>query len=337
MPAAVYVGERKVKVEQIPVPTPSPGGVVVEVAYCGICGTDLHMVMDGWGRPGTVYGHELSGTVVAVGREVDGLRPGDRVACGPGPGCGSCTACAEGRPNLCRARPDYVAPDAPGAFARFKSLSAGCAYPLPEGLDLRAAALVEPLAVAVHGAARSGARPGDRALVSGAGPIGVLTAVALARAGCEVTVSEPAEARRALAAGLGVDAVAPDELERPSLATSLAERPYRLAVECSGSAEAAEAALGLLDRGGTLVLAGTGMRRPRLDSNRMILHELSVTGTVDSTPEDVREAISMLASGDVPVAALVEPDDRGLDQVQLAMEQLSSGLLAGKVMVSPGA
>jgi (R,R)-butanediol dehydrogenase/meso-butanediol dehydrogenase/diacetyl reductase len=336
MPAAVYVGERKVKVEQIPVPAPSPGEVVVEVAYCGICGTDLHMVMDGWGRPGTVYGHELSGTVVAVGDGVDGLRPGDRVAGAPGPGCGSCTPCADGRPNLCRARHDHAGPDAPGAFARFKLLSAGCAYPLPQGLDLRAAALVEPLAVALHGAARAGARPGDRALVTGAGPIGVLTAVALVGAGCEVTVSEPAEGRRALAARLGVDAVTPEDLERPSPATSLAERPYRLAVECSGSAEAAEAALGVLDRGGTLVLAGTGMRKPRLDSNRVILHELSVTGTVDSTPDDVRAALSMLASGGVPVAAVVEPDDCRLDEVQRAMEQLSSGLLAGKVMVAPG-
>lgn len=337
MPAAVYVGGQRVELQQVPVPAAGAGEVLIEVAYCGVCGTDLHMVMDGWGEVGAVFGHEYSGTVVAVGEGVVDRVPGDLVVGGPGPGCGQCRLCRAGRPNLCAGRDSYSGSGSLGAFARFKAVDGASTYRIPRGLDLRSAALAEPLAVALHGVRRGAVLPGDPVLVTGGGPIGLLTVALLQEERVEVTVSEPAERRRELAASLGATVLSPDRLERPALATELAARPFRVAFECSGRPEAMEDALSNLDTGGILVLSGTGMRRPRLDPNRIILHELSVTGTVDSTPDEYRAALDLLAAGRLPVESMLEPDDQPLSAVQQAMEQLSDGHRAGKVLIAPNA
>jgi (R,R)-butanediol dehydrogenase/meso-butanediol dehydrogenase/diacetyl reductase len=335
MPAAVYIGEGKVVLQDIEIPSLRAGQVMVEVSYCGICGTDLHMVLEGWGRPGSVFGHEYSGKIVAVGRGVHDVSPGDLVVGGPGPGCGVCRWCDEERPNLCVERPGYSSA-VTGAFARFKVVDADCTYVLPEGLDLRDAALAEPLAVALHAVERARVEPGDRALVTGAGPIGLLaTAALIARGIADVTVTEPGLRRRKLAEQIGAKAVDPHDLDSPGLATDLVAEPFRAAIECSGRSEAMEQALAQLDRGGTLVLAGTGMRPPRLDPNRIIVQELTVTGTVDYTPDDYRNALGLLSVGSIPTNLLIEPDIQPLAAVQWAMEQLGQGGLVGKVLVSP--
>ena len=180
MLAAVYEGDQSVAVRTVPVPDPGPGQVLIEVSHCGICGSDLHFVVEGWAaRPGSVHGHEYSGVVAAIGPDVHGWAVGDRVVGGPGRGCGACRLCTDGLPHLClnRDRPG----EAPyqGAFATYKVLDAGTLFRIPDGLDLRAAALSEPVAVALRGVHRSHARPGDRVLVTGAGPIGLLTVAVL--------------------------------------------------------------------------------------------------------------------------------------------------------------
>jgi threonine dehydrogenase-like Zn-dependent dehydrogenase len=131
--------------------------------------------------------------------------------------------------------------------------------------------------------------------------------------------------------------IEPDQLLGPRLATEIADAPFDVAIECSGRADAMETALAHLDRGGRLVLSGTGMHRPRFDANRIILHELSITGTVEYTGDDFEAAIELLARDELPTAALLEPDDVPLDQLQRAMERLMSGELAGKVLVVPHA
>lgn len=337
MPAAVYIGDAKVVLQEVGIPKLGPGQVMVEVSYCGICGTDLHMVLEGWGRPGSIFGHEYSGRITAVGEGVDDRTPGELVVGGPGPGCGTCRWCREGRPNLCADRPSYTGAFS-GAFARFKAVDANCTYVLPAGLDLRVAALAEPLSVALHAVERVDLERSDRVLVTGAGPIGLLaTAVLFARGITDVTVSEPGWRRRKLAERIGAKAVDPEGLQQPDLATELAGRPFRAAIECSGRSEAMEQALDSLDRGGTLVLAGSGMRRPRLDPNRIILQELTVTGTVEYTPADYRSALELLSRGSIPADLIVEPDIQPLSAVQWAIEQLGQGGLTGKVLVSPDA
>jgi threonine dehydrogenase-like Zn-dependent dehydrogenase len=167
----------------------------------------------------------------------------------------------------------------------------------------------------------------------------VLTVAVLRELGVtEVTVSEPLAGRRELARRVGASSVIePSILDKPELPMDVVARAFDVAFECSGRAEAMEDALANLARAGTLVLCGTGMRRPRLDPNRIILNELTVTGTVEYTPDDFRTALDLLASGRLPAGELIEPEDQPLSRVQWAMEQLSSGELTGKVMVIPRA
>lgn len=339
MRAAVYKGDHTIVVEEVPVPTPGPNQVLLHVSHCGICGSDLHMMMEDWGRPGSTGGHEYSGTVAAVGSEVKGWSIGDRAIGGPGPGCGSCEHCAAGRTNLCRGRPNAGVDPFTGAFASYKVTEADSLFAVPPPLDLRSAALTEPVAVALRGVARSGVNHGDRVLVAGGGPIGLLTvAVLRARGVDDVTVSEPGAKRRALASRVGASRVIePDELAQPPLPMQVVDEPYQVAFDCSGRSDAIEQALANLDRAGVLVLSGTGMQRPRLDLNRVILNELVVTGTVEYTAHDYLAAIELLAAESLPVDDLIEPGDQPLDRLQWAMEQLMAGELAGKVMVSPNA
>src|SRR5438093_768047 len=219
MKAAVYAGNRTVAVQDRPVPVPSAAEVVIAVDYCGICGTDLHSVMEGWGRPGAILGHEYSGRIAAVGRGVGGWAVGDEVTAEPGRVCGTCEFCAGGRPSLCR---DYMAlllaGAWPGAFAEFVPVSARQLHRIPPGLGPRAAALTEPLAVALHAITRSRFARGQAAPVTGGGPLRCLLDAALTAIGAGGGIgTEPSPTPRATACAAGAQRlVAPEELDPPA-------------------------------------------------------------------------------------------------------------------------
>jgi 2-desacetyl-2-hydroxyethyl bacteriochlorophyllide A dehydrogenase len=336
MPAAVYIGDGRIAVQDLPVPVPGPDEVLVEVAQCGICGSDMHLVLEGYARVGTVLGHEWAGTVVAAGAAVSGWEPGARVVSNPTAGCGTCRPCRRGRPSVCLTRepPDYLSFG--GAFCLYVVVKADRLLRLPDTLSTRAAALTEPTAIAVHTVNLSQVTSDDRVLVTGAGPVGLLTvAVLLARGVTDITVSEPTAVRRARAAAVGAATViAPDQFSVPQLGRPVDE-PYAVAFECSGHASAAEAALDQLDVAGTLVLVGTGRDLPRINHNRMIVLELTVLGAYNYDAEGFGPALNLLAGGQLPIDLLIEPDDVPLSGVGDAMERLAHGEIAGKVLVRP--
>src|SRR3954467_125970 len=245
MRAAVYQGPRIIEVQDLPMPELAPDDVLVEIDYCGVCGSDLHFVIEGWSAPGRVRGHEWSGRIAALGADVDGWSVGDRVVGGPLP-CGECRWCKDGRTSLCRRAgiqgdSDY---ESAGAYAQFHRTSANRLHRIPDRLDQRAAALTEPLAVALHGISRARVQPGDRVLVTGGGPIGLLTVAALKATGIEdITVSEPASARPARAPRVGAArALTPEELPAPpAMPMDIIDEPYDAAIECSGRGSAMEA------------------------------------------------------------------------------------------------
>jgi threonine dehydrogenase-like Zn-dependent dehydrogenase len=339
MAVAVYRAPGDIAVEQRPVPVPGPGQVLVEVDHCGICGSDIHLMFEGWGQPGLVGGHEFSGTVTVVGEGVDAWAVGDAIVGGPSPKCGECRRCREGQPSQCEGRRGTI--DAhidDGAFAGYVLANARALRRVPDGVSARAAALAEPLAVALHGITRAGLADGDTAMVFGAGPIGALTVVALVARGIPVTVVEPAETRRRLAAALGAEEVlTPDDLESfpPWQPERLSPRAVDAVVECSGKKAAIELGFHQLRRGGRLVLVGAGMESPAFDPNRMILNELHVCGSFIYDADGFDRALSLLASGAVPAALLIEPGDVALDGISGALEALATGRTAGKVMVVP--
>ncbi len=338
MPAAVYRRPGEVTVEQLPVPEPGPDEVLIEVSHCGICGSDLHFVLEGWSAPDVVHGHEWSGRVVALGAGVHEWKVGDEVVGGPSPRCGTCTACRAGLPSQCEGRSD-ITTESQGAFAGYVAVDRHSILAVPDGLSLRGAALAEPLAVSLHAITRSAIQPGERALVLGAGPIGALIVAALvARGHDQVAVVEPAPGRQALARRLGADPVRkPDDLPVFSVAEpeQLAPDAYHVVFECSGKRSAMEAGLSQLRRGGRLVLVGAGIDPPRFDPNRILLNELTVTGAFVYDADGFEVALDLLASGRIPVDTLVEAADVPLDRMLDAMHDLASGRTAGKVMVVP--
>jgi threonine dehydrogenase-like Zn-dependent dehydrogenase len=337
MRAAVYVGDGAIEVQELPVPALGPNDALIEVSHCGICGTDLHLVLEQYARPGSVLGHEWAGTLVAVGPGVRNWETGARVVAGPTPGCGTCRACHRGRPSVClRREPPDLLDFSRGAFCRYKLVTADRLLRVPESLGLRAAALTEPTAIAIHTVNLSGVSTDDRVLVTGAGPVGLLTiAVLRARGVRDITVSEPAPLRRERALAVGAHtAHEPEVLSRAPMGRPV-EAPYSFAFECSGNAHAAQAALDQLDYAGTLVFVGTGHDMPRVNHNRVIVLELTLMGAYNYDADGFAPALELLASGSLPLDLLIEPVDIVLADLAPTMQRLAAGELPGKVMVVP--
>jgi threonine dehydrogenase-like Zn-dependent dehydrogenase len=316
MSAAVYRGPGDVVLEERDVPKLGPDQVLVEVGHCGICGADIHLLLDGLGQNGSVEGHEWSGVVA------------------------QCRRCLEGKPSQCQNRTGSVMDISEGAFARYIRVNAVALRRLPPGLSIREAALTEPLAVALHGITRSGVTEDDSIMVFGAGPIGALTVASLKAAGFgPITVVEPGARRRQLALDLGADEVIePSELEIFDVLEPerIATRACDVVIECSGIGAAIEAGFNQVARGGRLVLVGAGLDQPALNPLRIILNEITVCGSFLYDSDGFDRALALLASGDLPTGLLIEPTDIPLDQLVGALRDLSSGALAGKAMVAPG-
>jgi 2-desacetyl-2-hydroxyethyl bacteriochlorophyllide A dehydrogenase len=341
MRAAVIGGPGKLDICEVEVQAPAADEVLVRIEYCGVCGTDLHTTLDGWAPVGTVGGHEWSGHVIALGSGVTDVDPGALVVGGP-PWCGTCEWCVKGHPSLCVADPirTNVASHG-GAFAEFHLARAATVHRVPAGLDARTAALSEPLAVALHGLSNA-ALPDDlsdtRILVSGAGPLGLLVIAALIERGAvNLTVSEPGQQRRIAAIAVGATtAVTPDDLPvHPALPTQTSPDGFDVVLETSGQAVAISTALALLRPTGRLVLLGTGAMSVKLDAIRILLNELVVTGAYCYDATGIDDALALLASGRLPIDALLSSEHYGLDEMLEMMKSLRSGEITRKALVRP--
>ena len=207
MKAAVFRGAGEIEIADIPVPEPGPGDVLVQVHYCGVCGSDIEAYQTGMYEPGLVIGHEFAGEIVALGHGVTGWALGDRVTADNVLPCGQCAFCREGRPILCQ---QVLSPGVTmdGGMAEYVRLPVQVLHRLPADVSMRQGALVEPLSIALYGVSSSALRVGDQALVLGAGPIGLLTLQCALLAGARrVLVAEVNPTRAALAIRLGADGV----------------------------------------------------------------------------------------------------------------------------------
>lgn len=291
MKVVVLSGPHQSDVIAVDDPRPGPHEVVVRVAACGVCGTDLHTLAgeNPIVRFPLTPGHEFAGTVMEVGDEVTTLEVGDEVAVDPSRSCGECRFCLSGRANLCPDKGGYGARYA-GGFAEQAVVLASSCERLPSGVPLELGVLAEPLACVVHGLDRLGPVSGDRAVVFGAGPIGLLSATLLHGAGADVTVVErdPDRADRGQTL-VGV----------PTLtdAASIERESADVVVDATGSAPAITDGIELLARGGRLLLMGVASPEARvpLSPHEVFRRELSIIGSLAIQGTFAR-AVAMLPS-----------------------------------------
>lgn len=339
MLAAQYLGKETFRLAERTLQQPGPVEVRLDVAYVGICGTDLHVkhgAMDGRVSIPAVLGHEMSGTVAAVGEGVSGWSVGDRVTVMPLDWCGHCPACAAGHQHVCQ-NLVFVGIDSDGAMQQAWVVPERLLVRLPPGLGLRAGALAEPLAVAVHDVRRGAVARGDRVLVVGGGPIGLLIGCVATAAGAEVVVSEPDRFRRAVAARLGLRTIDPAAGDpRTTLDPWTGGAGMDVAFEVSGSVAGLAAATHALRVRGRLVVVAIHNRPVPVDLFRVFWRELELIGARVYERGDFERAVALLAEDAVPAAELISAVEP-LERVAEAFEALESGTGVVKVLIDCGA
>lgn len=333
MLTAAYLGDRTVDVrDAAPVP-PDAGQVRIRVAYVGLCGTDLHVVhgdMDRRVSRPLVFGHEMSGTVDAVGDGVTGWHPGDPVTVMPLVWDGTCPACQAGNTHVCQ-NLTFIGIDSPGALQELWNVPASTLVRLPAGADLRHAALVEPTAVAVHDVRRGGVRAGDAVVVLGGGPIGTLIAAVATRFGARVAVVEPDPGRRALVRELGFAAPDPAADVAAWVEEWTSGAGADVVFEVSGAAAAVALATSLPKVRGTVVVVAIHAQPRPVDLQRVFWRELTLVGARVYDRTDVETAADLVATGAVPTDRLIT-EVVPLTRVQDALDDLHGGR-AMKVLV----
>jgi (R,R)-butanediol dehydrogenase/meso-butanediol dehydrogenase/diacetyl reductase len=335
MRAAVYLGNQTFRVQEHEPRSPGPGEVQLDVAYVGICGTDLHIkhgAMDGRVSIPAVIGHEMSGTVRAVGDGVDGFGSGDAVTVMPLDWCGRCPACLAGHQHVCHDLV-FVGIDSAGAMQESWTVPERLLVRLPEGLALDHAALTEPLAVAVHDVRRGAVRRGERVLVVGGGPIGLLIACVATAERADVLISEPNPYRRAVAERLGLPTVDPTTTDVAEEVVSwTGGGGVDVAFEVSGSPSGLRAAMHALRVRGRVVVVAIHPEPVPVDLHRMFWRELELVGARVYERADFERASRMLAGADIPAASLISAV-QPLDRISDAFAALESGGEVVKVLI----
>ncbi len=329
MRAAFLESVQKITVRETPVPEPEPGEVLLHVHSCGICGSDLTVYKTGaLAGPNVILGHEIS---AIVERDPAGeWPPGARVTAYPaGRGCGQCVWCGEGKFRYCLNPPDIHG----GGYAEYMTAPAGALIPIPDALDDSAAALAEPLGVALRGIELAGAQRGQLAYVSGLGSIGLLMVSGLADAGCRVVGADPREDRRALGLDLGCESVFDNTAEDPfSKTLSFDRHGPRIAFECSGAPESLQQVIDACGPEGVVGILGIPMAPVFL--LRMTLKEQQAFSIRGPSLESMRRALVLLCER--PQIAKVITATVPLDAAGEAFAGLAAGDGNVKVLVEPG-
>lgn len=310
--------------------------VLVQIAACGVCGTDLHILAgEAHARPPVILGHEFAGTIIATGRQVRELRFGDRVAVDPNMTCGGCYYCQRGQVNFCE-NLRALGVDLDGGFAEFAIAPAKQCHKLPEDFPLELGAFAEPLSCCLRGLERAGLQPGQAVAIVGAGTIGLLMLQLVRLAGAGITiVLDPLESKRAVARQLGAEVAL--DANHPQAAQEIAERTHggcEVVIECVGKAEAAELAISLTKRGSRVVLFGLAAPEAyvRLNLQSAVLKELTILSSI-LNPFTFHRAVALLAQGKINLMPFSR-NHFALEKIADAFAAAAKGL-AVKTVVLP--
>lgn len=336
MKAAQFKKPHDLEVVERPLRALRGDEVLVEIAACGVCGTDIHIFAgEAHARPPVILGHELAGSIIEAGNQVRDLRAGDHVAVDPNIACGGCYYCRRGQVNFCE-NLRALGVDIDGGFAEFAITPAKQCYKLPEDFPLEFGAFAEPLSCCLRGIERAAIQPGQSVAIVGAGNIGLLMLqlARLAGAGM-IFVLDPLEPKREIAKQLGVDFVL--GASPPEAIQEIAERTHGgcdIVIECVGKAEAAELALALTKRGSRVVLFGLAAPEAyaRLYLQTAFLKELDILSSI-LNPFTFHRAVDLLALGKINLAPL-SLNRFTLEKIGEALESTRKSL-AVKTLVIP--
>jgi threonine dehydrogenase-like Zn-dependent dehydrogenase len=322
-------------VTETPDPAPAPDEVVVAVDACGLCGSDVHSLASGQAADGQVLGHEFSGRIATLGREVTGWKEGQPVAASPLGSCGRCRICARGLNFRCPVVPN-IGITRPGAYAEYVAVPARQLVALPPELPLEVGSHAEPLSVATQAVKLSGAGPGDPVLVYGVGPIGLYAIMALRLAGAgPIVAAGRSEGRRIAATDVGADVVLDT---RSQSVTSWAEESgtrFAAALECSAAPGAFSELLGVLEPGGTCVEVALTPEAPSVPLFHVLSEGLRLVGACAFSDATYREVVDHLIHGRVPADRLVS-ERVSLDGTPDALVRLRTPGSLVRILCRPG-
>jgi len=333
MKAAVFRAfGQPLAIETLPDPTPEAGEIIVKIGRCGICGSDLHMTHEpAFGTvPGSVLGHEFAGEVVALGRGAEGFAVGDRVVVEPVRGCGRCAACLAGKPSWCEAMTLQG-----GGYGEYTATTPRQCFKMPASTTLADGALVEPLAVALHGVILSGLAPGARVLVMGAGPIGLGATFWAKRLGAaKVVVADLTTLQEDLAYRLGATGFVTVEDDAVGRAQRALGGPPDIVLECVGKPGILSQALEHVAPHGTIVLLGLCTALDSFVPFRAVTKEVKIQAAAFYTMQEFQATLDALDGGLQPPAAMIT-ETVSLAAMPEAFEALRTRTRQCKVMVEP--
>jgi (R,R)-butanediol dehydrogenase/meso-butanediol dehydrogenase/diacetyl reductase len=338
MRAAVYqAADRPLTIETVADPEPRADEVIVEIASAGICGSDLHMKQYGYAAPGTIFGHEFAGTIVAKGSDTGSdWTTGERVTALPIVPCRRCEACDSDLPQLCRTIQFVGTPMQPGAYARYVAVRADKVQKLPAGVSFDEGAMVEPLAVAHHAVERGEIRSGDSVLVIGAGPIGVGVALFARMKGARhVVVSEKSPERRQRALELGATAVIdPTSEDVAARFAELAGRRPQTVFECVGVPGLVQQAIALAGLRGQVIVAGVCFGEDKIVPISALMPELTIKFSQCYSEQDFAAVIDAIAQRRVQVKPM-HSRTVGFGDFAAAFDALGRSPTECKVLLDP--
>ncbi len=336
--AAFYTGNKSFSVESVDAVAPAEGEVQIDVAYCGICGTDLHVYlghMDQRIGNHRVIGHEMSGVVRSVGEGVSNVSAGDHVVVRPLDACGECPSCQRGFKHVCQ-KLKFLGLDTHGAFQEQWNVPSHTVHKLPKELSLQQAALIEPAAVAVHDVHRGRVEKGEDVLVIGGGPIGMLIAMVAKHAGANVTVSEINTHRIAMAKDLGIDTINPAEVDAvETLMNSTGGKGVDVVFEVSGTQPGVDLMTAVTATRGRIVMVAIHAEKPTVDLFQFFWKEIEMIGARVYEPADYDEAIQLIASEAIDAKRLIT-SVQTLPSIQAAFEELAGNPTAMKTLIQCG-
>ena len=335
MQAAQYIGNKSFTVIEGESIKPKNGEVRLDVGYVGICGTDMHIyhgVMDQRVNPPATIGHEISGVVAEIGADVQGFEIGDKVVVRPLDWCGECPTCDAGHTHICQ-NLKFMGIDTPGAFQSSWTVKARTLHKLPDGVDLKQGALIEPLSVACHDVRRARLQAGEKVVVIGGGPIGQLVAAVAKSVGAEVLISEVNENRRAFAESLGVKSINPVNDNLVEYVDNWTKtKGADVVFEVSGVQPAIEAMTEVAGRRARIVMVAIHATQPPIDLFQFFWKELELLGARVYEAEDFDWAIDLIASGKINVNPFISSVNPLID-IENAFSSMDNNPLGMKALV----